>query len=67
MSYEQPPQPKPQDAYELNHAEIVDVMGSLQAAIASNYRHDQPRSWEHVGKQEELLAMLRSILEFIRT
>jgi hypothetical protein len=67
MPYEQSPQPTPQDAYEQNHAEIVDVMGSLQAAIASKYRHDQPRSWEHVGKQEELLAMLRAILEFVRT
>ena len=67
MPYEQSPQPNPQEAYEQNHAEIVDVMGYLQAAIASNYRNDQPRSSEHVGKQEELLAMLRSVLEFVRT
>jgi len=67
MPYEQSPQPNPQEAYEQNHAVIVDVMGYLQAAIASNYRNDQPRSSEHVGKQEELLAMLRSVLEFVRT
>ena len=66
VTHEQSPKPNPQAAYEQNHAEIVDVMGYLQAAIASNYRNDQPRSSEHVGKQEELLAMLRSVLEFVR-
>ena len=67
MPYEQAQQTNAQEAYEQNHAEIVDVMGYLQAAIASNYRNDKPRSSEHVGKQEELLAMLRSVLEFVRT
>ena len=67
MPYEQSRQANPQEAYEQNHAEIVDVMGYLQVAIASNYRNDQPRSSEHVGKQEELLAMHRSLLEFVRT
>ena len=67
MPYEQARQANPQEAYEQNHAEIVDVMGYLQAAIASHYRNDKPRSSEHVGKQEELLTMLRSVLEFVRT
>ena len=67
MPYEQSPQPNPQETYEYNHGEILEVMGYLQAAIASNYRNDKPRSSEHVGKQEELLAMLRSVLEFVRT
>jgi len=67
MPYEQSRQANPQEAYEQHHAEIVDVMGYLQAAIASNYRNDKPRSSEHVGKQEELLAMLHSVLEFVRT
>ncbi len=67
VTNEQAPQPTPQEAYEQNHAAIVDVMGRLQAAIARNYRHDQPRSSEHIGKQEELLAMLRTVLAFART
>ena len=67
MPYEQARQTNAQEAYEQNYAGIVDVMGYLQAAIASNYRNDKPRSSEHVGKQEELLAMLRSVLEFVRT
>ena len=67
MPYEQSRQANPQEAYEQNHAEIVDIMGYLQAAIASHYRNDKPRSAEHVGKQEELLAMLHSVLEFVRT
>jgi hypothetical protein len=67
MPYEQSRQANPQEAYEQNHAEIVDVMGYLQAAIASHYRNNKPRSSEHVGKQEELLTMLRSVLEFVRT
>ncbi len=67
MSYEQSAQPTPQEAYEHNHGELLEVMGSLQAAINANYRNDKPRSSEHVGKQEELLAMLHAVLEFART
>ncbi len=67
MSYEEPPQPTPQEAYEQNHREIVEVMGYLQAALASSYRNDRPRTPELVGKQEELKAMLIAALAFWRT
>ena len=67
MPYEQSPQPTPQEAYEHNHSEIVEIMGYLQAAIASSYRNDRPRTWGLVGKQEELKAMLQAALEFCRT
>jgi hypothetical protein len=66
MSYEQSPQPTLQEAYERNHGELLEVMGSLQAAITSNYRNVKPRSLEHVGKQEEAIAMLKAVLEFVR-
>jgi hypothetical protein len=56
----------PKEAYEYNHGEIVEVMGHLQATIASNYRNERPRNPEHIGKQEELLAMLHSVLELAR-
>ena len=67
MPYEKSPQPTPDEPYEQNHAELLEVMGQLKAAINSNYRNDQPRSPEHIGKQEELLAMLQAVLEFART
>jgi hypothetical protein len=64
--HEQSPQPTLHEAYEQNHGELLDVMGNLQATMNANYRHDRPRSPEHVGKQEELLVMLRAVLEFVR-
>jgi hypothetical protein len=67
MLYEQSPQPTLQVSYEQNHGELLELLGQLQAAIACNYRTDRPRSPEHVGKQEELLAMLHAVLEFART
>ncbi len=66
MSYEQSPQPNLDEAYRQNHAELLEYMGWLSAALASNYRSERPRSEEHIGKQEELLAMLQSVLEFAR-
>ena len=66
MSYERSTQPDLLEAYEQNHGQLVQVMGELQAAISANYRNDTPRQSEHVGKQEELYAMLFAILEFAR-
>jgi hypothetical protein len=67
MAYEQSPQPTIEETYRQNHAELLDYLGWLSAALASNYRNDQPRTLEHVGKQEETLAMFRSLLEFVRS
>ena len=64
MPHEQSPQPNLAELYDQNHAEIIDYM---DAAVASNYRNEQPRSAEHIGKQEELLAMLGSVLDFARS
>jgi hypothetical protein len=66
MSYEQSPQPNLVETYRQNHAELLDYLGWLSAALASNFRNDQPRSPEHVGKQEEAIAMLKAVLEFVR-
>jgi hypothetical protein len=59
MPYEQAPQPTPDEAYERNHLEIVD--------IARSYRNDRPRTPELVGKQEKFKAMLIAALEYWRT
>ena len=53
------------EAYERDHGQLVQVMGD-PATIAAIYRNDIPRQCEHVGKQEELYAMLLAILEFAR-
>jgi hypothetical protein len=55
----------PQEAYEQNHRELVELMGRINARLAAKYRLDQPRAWEQVGEQEEIMAMLRSVAEFL--
>jgi hypothetical protein len=67
MPYEQSPQPNLEETYNQNHAELLDYLGWLSAALASNYRNERPRSEEHIGKQEETLAMFRSLLGFVRS
>jgi len=67
MPYEQSPQPDLEETYNQNHAELLEYMGWLSAELARNYRNDQPRRPEHIGKQEEIIAMLQSVLEFARS
>jgi len=66
VSPEQSHIPNLEEVYNQNHAELLEYMGWLSATLASNYRSERPRNPEHIGKQEELLAMLRSVLEFAR-
>ena len=55
----------PREAYDQNHAELLDLMGRINARLSAKYRTDLPRGWEHVGVQEELLAMLQSVADFL--
>jgi hypothetical protein len=66
MSYERGTQPDLLEAYEQNHGQLLEVLGQLQATLSANYRSDQPRQPEHIGKQEELYAMLSAVLDFAR-
>jgi hypothetical protein len=66
MSYERGTQPDLLEAYEQNHGQLLEVLGQLQATLSANYRSDQPRQPEHVGKQEEISAMLFAVLESAR-
>jgi hypothetical protein len=66
MSYERGTQPDLLEAYEHNHGQLLEALGQLQATISANYCSDQPRQPEHVGKQEEIYAMLFAVLEFAR-
>jgi len=65
MSQEQSPQPTPEEAYELNYAATLELMGRINARLAAKRRFEKPRDWEHVGEQEEVQAMLRSVAEFL--
>ena len=55
----------PREAYEQNYAELLELMGRINGRLSAQYRADQPRSWEHIGRQEELLAMLYDVADFI--
>jgi hypothetical protein len=55
----------PKEAYEQNYAEIFEYLGRINARLAAKYRTDQPRGWEHIGEQEELIAMLQSVADFL--
>ena len=63
-THELPPVP-PDAIYEQNHAVQVELMGRINALIASHYRSAKPRAWEHVGEQDEVIAMLKSVAEFL--
>ncbi len=55
----------PREAYEQNYGELLELMGRINGRLSTQYRTDQPRSWEHIGKQEELIAMLLGVLEMV--
>jgi hypothetical protein len=65
MSFERPTQPTPEDVYEQNYALILDFMGRINGLLATKRRTEKLRDWEHVGEQEEVQAMLRSVAEFL--
>ena len=56
----------PREAYEQNYAELLELMGRINGRLSAKYRADQPRGWEHVGEQEELIAMLQSVADYLQ-
>ena len=60
-----PSHASPRDAYEQNHGELLELMGRINARLSAKYRTELPRGWEHVGEQEELIAMLQSVADFL--
>ena len=56
----------PREAYEQNYAELLELMGRINGRLSAKYRTDQPRGWEHVGEQEELIAMLQSVADYLQ-
>jgi hypothetical protein len=55
----------PQAAYEQNHIALLELMGRINARLSANYRSERPRGWEHIGQQEEMIAMLQSVADYL--
>ncbi len=53
------------EAYEQNHSELLELMGRINGRLSAKYRTDLPRGWEHVGEQDEVIAMLQSVADFL--
>jgi hypothetical protein len=55
----------PEHAYEQNYAMLLELMGRINGRLATKRRSDLPRGWEHVGEQEEIMAMLQSVADYL--
>ena len=53
------------DLYEQNHFLELELMGRINACMAFKYRTERPRQSEHIGEQEEVLAQLRSLADYL--
>jgi hypothetical protein len=66
ISYEpSPSHATPREAYEQNHTELLELMGRINGRLAAKYRTDLPRGWDHIGEQEEMIAMLQCVTDFL--
>ena len=55
----------PENAYEQNYALLLELMGRINGRLATKRRTDMPRGWEHIGEQEEVIAMLQSVADYL--
>jgi hypothetical protein len=55
----------PENAYEQNYALLMELMGRINGRLATKCRTDVPRGWEHIGEQEEIMAMLQSVADYL--
>ncbi len=55
----------PENAYEQNYALLLELMGRINGCLATKRRTDLPRGWEHIGEQEEIMAMLQSVADYL--
>ena len=55
----------PELAYEQNYALLLELMGRINGCLATKRRTDVPRGWEHIGEQEEIMAMLLSVADYL--
>jgi len=57
--------PDIRDLYEQNHSLELELMGKINARLALLYRSERPRQLEYISEQEEILAQLRSLAEYL--
>jgi hypothetical protein len=55
----------PENVYEQNYAMLLELMGRINGRLATKRRSDLPRGWEHIGEQEEIMAMLQSVADYL--
>jgi hypothetical protein len=55
----------PENSYEQNYAQLLDLMGRINGRLAAKRRTDQPRGWEHIGEQDEVIAMLQGVADYL--
>ncbi len=55
----------PEQDYEQNYALLLELMGRINGRLAAKRRTDVPRGWEHIGEQEEIIAMLQSVADYL--
>ena len=55
----------PQEAYEQNHIALLELMGRINTRLSANYRTERLRGWEHIGQQEEMIATLQSVADYL--
>jgi hypothetical protein len=55
----------PENSYEQNYAILLDLMGRINDRQATKRRTDLPRGWEHIGEQDEVIAMLQSVADYL--
>ena len=65
ISHESPPTTNPAESYEQNYTALLDIMGRINGRLATKRRTDLPRGWEHIGEQEEIMAMLLSVADYL--
>ena len=56
----------PRESYEQNYGELLALMGRINGRLSAKYRTDQPRGWEHVGEQDEVIAMLQGVADYLQ-
>jgi hypothetical protein len=63
-NHESAPTTNPTEAYEQGYYALVELSGRFTARLATNYRTEQPRTPEHVGKLAEWVAMMQDIVDY---
>ncbi len=54
------------EVYDDNHyGRLLEMLGRITARLNTNYRHDRPRTPELIGQQEEVIAMLQDVADYL--